>query len=213
MGSAWQLSTNYATLLDKYYKGELKDLYWYRNDGTVATMPLVVFGTSGFVFAGVLPDTMLHAFTVTMNGPVSYSSYAIGGGGGVTPEYVDNAVAQEAGERAAADADLQWQIDNIHIDVPIDSELDLDSTNPVENRAVTAALNDEIAGRTDADAEIITSLEDETLARQLGDELLAQQIEDVAVQTDWNEDNSQSMAFLKNRPSAISNLEIDALFI
>ena len=64
-----------------------------------------------------------------------------------------------------------------------------------------------------ADAEIITSLEDETAARRINDELLAQQIEDVAVQTDWNEDNSQSLAFLKNRPSAISNLEIEALFI
>ena len=75
------------------------------------------------------------------------------------------------------------------------------------------AIATEISDRTDADAEIITSLEDETTARRLNDELLAQQIEDVAVQTDWNEDNSQSLAFLKNRPSAISNLEIDALFI
>lgn len=141
MGSTWQLSTNYATLLDKYYKGELKDLYWYRVDGTVASMPLVVFGAMGFVFAGVLPDTMLHAFTVPTNGTVSYSSYAIGGGGGVTPEYVDNAVAAEAALRIAADADLQWQIDNIHIDVPIDPELDLESTNPVENRVVTGAVN------------------------------------------------------------------------
>lgn len=75
------------------------------------------------------------------------------------------------------------------------------------------AIAAEVENRSDADAEIITSLEDETTARRLNDELLAQQIEDVAVQTDWNEDNSQSLAFLKNRPSAISNLEIDALFI
>lgn len=141
MGSTWQLSTNYATLLDKHYKGELKGLYWYRTDSTVAPMPLVVFSTSGFTFAGVLPDTMLHVFTVPMDGPVSYSSCAIGGGGGVTPEYVDHAVAQEAGERAAADADLQWQIDHIQIDVPVDPDLDLESTNPVENRAVTGAMN------------------------------------------------------------------------
>lgn len=75
------------------------------------------------------------------------------------------------------------------------------------------AIATEVENRTDADAEIITSLEDETTARRLNDELLEQQIADVAVQTDWNEDNSQSLAYLKNRPSAISNLEIDALFI
>lgn len=75
------------------------------------------------------------------------------------------------------------------------------------------AIATEITDRTDADAEIITSLEDETTARRLTDEMLAQQIEDVAVQTDWNEDNSQSLAYLKNHPTAISNLEIEALFI
>lgn len=75
------------------------------------------------------------------------------------------------------------------------------------------AIATEITDRTDADAEIITSLEDETTARRLNDEMLAQQIEDVAVQTDWNEDNSQSLAYLKNHPTAISNLEIEALFI
>ena len=75
------------------------------------------------------------------------------------------------------------------------------------------AIATEVENRTDADAEIITSLEDETTARRLNDELLEQQIADVTVQTDWNEDNSQSLAYLKNRPSAISNLEIDALFI
>ena len=75
------------------------------------------------------------------------------------------------------------------------------------------AIAAEVENRTDADAEIITSLEDETTARRLNDELLAQQIDEVAVQTDWNEDDSNSLAFLKNRPSAISNLEIEALFI
>lgn len=75
------------------------------------------------------------------------------------------------------------------------------------------AIATEISDRTDADSEIITSLEDETTARRLNDELLEQQIAEVSVQTDWNEDNSQSLAYLKNRPSAISNLEIDALFI
>lgn len=102
-----------------------------------------------------------------------------------------------------------------------------DSRRPVDTEAMrkliakvkkgdednASAISTEITDRTDADAEIITSLEDETTARRLGDELLAQQIEDVAVQTDWNEDNSQSLAYLKNHPTAISNLEIEALFI
>ena len=41
--------------------------------------------------------------------------------------------------RAAADADLQEQIDNVQIDV--DDSLSTDSTNPVENRVVTGAVN------------------------------------------------------------------------
>ncbi|MBR6448343.1 MAG: hypothetical protein IKS96_07330 [Fibrobacter sp.] len=75
------------------------------------------------------------------------------------------------------------------------------------------AIDTEVENRTDADAEIITSLEDETTARRLNDELLEQQIAEVAVQTDWNENDSQSLAYLKNHPLAISNLEIEALFI
>lgn len=75
------------------------------------------------------------------------------------------------------------------------------------------AISNEAAARDSADGEIITSLEDETTARRLNDELLSQQIEEVAVQTDWNENDSQSLAYLKNHPLAISNLEIEALFI
>lgn len=75
------------------------------------------------------------------------------------------------------------------------------------------ALSDEITDRTDADAEIITSLEDETTARRLNDELLQQQIQEVAVQTDWNQDDSFALDYLKNRPTAITNAEIENLFI
>lgn len=75
------------------------------------------------------------------------------------------------------------------------------------------AIAAEISDRTDADAEIITSLEDETTARRVNDELLQQQIEEIAVQTDWDETNSQSLAYLKNHPSPISDLEIEAMFI
>lgn len=88
----------------------------------------------------------------------------------------------------------------------IDSDLSQDLVRQQE-------LQDEASTREDADAEIITSLEDETEARRLNDELLSQQIEEVAVQTDWNEDNTQSLAYLKNHPTAISDLEIEALFV
>lgn len=146
-GSAWALNTNYVTLLDLYYKGALKYLAWYRGDNSVALIPLVAFAASAtnpqFVFAAVLSSTTLHVFTVGADSSIVYTTYDIGGGGGgVTPEYVNNAVAAEAALRIAADANLQWQIDNIHIDVPIDSELDLSSTNPVENRVVTGAVNE-----------------------------------------------------------------------
>ena len=75
------------------------------------------------------------------------------------------------------------------------------------------AENAEVSDRTDADAEIITSLEDETTARRVNDELLQQQIEEVAVQTNWDEDDSSSLAYLQNRPAPITTAEIDALFI
>lgn len=75
------------------------------------------------------------------------------------------------------------------------------------------AIAAEVGNRTDADAEIITSLEDETTARMVNDELLQQQIEEVAVQTDWNQDDSMAMDYLKNRPAPITTAEIDALFI
>ena len=75
------------------------------------------------------------------------------------------------------------------------------------------AIATEITDRTDADAEIITSLEDETTARRVNDELLQQQIEDVAVQTDWEQDDSMALDYLKNKPTTITDAEIEALFI
>lgn len=75
------------------------------------------------------------------------------------------------------------------------------------------ALATEISDRTDADAEIITSLDDETTARRVNDELLQQQIEDVAVQTDWEQDDAMAMDYLKNKPTTITDAEIEALFI
>lgn len=75
------------------------------------------------------------------------------------------------------------------------------------------AIAAEIADRTDADVELITSLEDETDARRVNDELLQQQIEEVAVQTDWEQDDSMALDYLKNKPTTITDAEIEALFI
>lgn len=75
------------------------------------------------------------------------------------------------------------------------------------------AIATEISDRTNADAEIITSLEDETTARRVNDELLQQQIEDVAVQTDWEQDDVMALDYLKNKPTTITDAEIEALFI
>ena len=75
------------------------------------------------------------------------------------------------------------------------------------------AIATEISDRTDADAEIITSLEDETTDRRVNDELLQKQIEDVAVQTDWEQDDVMALDYLKNKPTTITDAEIEALFI
>lgn len=75
------------------------------------------------------------------------------------------------------------------------------------------AIVTERTERTDADAEIITSLEDETTARRMGDELLQQQIEEVAVQTDWEQDDNMALDYIKNKPTTITDAEIEALFI
>lgn len=64
-----------------------------------------------------------------------------------------------------------------------------------------------------AEAEILTSLEDEKTALRGNDELLQQQIADVAVQTDWEQDDVMALDYLKNKPTTITDAEIKALFI
>ena len=83
----------------------------------------------------------------------------------------------------------------------------------IEKERAIAAEAAEAAARADADEEIITSLEDETTARRVNDELLQQQIEDVAVQTDWEQDDVMALDYLKNKPTTITDAEIEALFI
>lgn len=112
-----------------------------------------------------------------------------------------SAVAVTAGDLVRWDGE-KWSV-FLHIDL----------TGYVTDEELAAAVASEAALRNGADAEIITSLEDETTARRLGDELLQQQIEEVAVQTNWDEDDSSSLAYLQNRPAPITTAEIDALFI
>ena len=83
----------------------------------------------------------------------------------------------------------------------------------IEKERAIAAEAAEAAARADADEEIITSLEDETTARRVNDELLQQQIEAVAVQTDWAQDDIMALDYLKNKPTTITDAEIEALFI
>lgn len=77
----------------------------------------------------------------------------------------------------------------------------------------TQALESLIAKIKKGDAEIITTLEDETAVRQINDDLLQQQIEEVAVQTDWAQNDPSKLDYLKNKPIPISSVDIDALFI
>ena len=83
----------------------------------------------------------------------------------------------------------------------------------IEKERAIAAEAAEAAARADADEEIITSLKDETTARRVNDELLQQQIEAVAVQTDWAQDDIMALDYLKNKPTTITDAEIEALFI
>ncbi|MBO7550641.1 MAG: hypothetical protein J6T62_04175 [Fibrobacter sp.] len=77
----------------------------------------------------------------------------------------------------------------------------------------TQALESLIAKIKKGDAEIITTLEDETAVRQINDDLLQQQIEEVAVQTDWEQGDETKLDYLKNKPIPITQADIDAIFI
>ena len=95
----------------------------------------------------------------------------------------------------------------------IASAISTHDSSTLAHADIRQAISDEATARDSADDEIIESLEDETTARKLNDELLSQQIQEVAVQTDWEEDDPLKLEFLKNKPSPISTLEIDALFV
>lgn len=73
---------------------------------------------------------------------------------------LQNSISEEASTRASADEDLAQQIEDSRIDV--DESLDTESTNPVENRAVAAAVNgkqDQLTEMTDQEVnDLINSL-------------------------------------------------------
>ena len=62
-------------------------------------------------------------------------------------------------------------------------------------------------------AKIKREVGDEADAREIGDELLAMQIEENAVQTDWEQGDANKLDYLKNKPIPITQADIDALFI
>ena len=91
--------------------------------------------------------------------------------------------------------------------------LHIDLSGYVTDEELAAAVAAEASLRNGADAEIINSLEDETTARRLGDELLAMQIEEASAQTDWDQGDASKKDYLKNKPTPITEADINALFI
>lgn len=80
--------------------------------------------------------------------------------------------------------------------VTVDSALSTTSTNPVENRVITNALNDKVdkeAGKGLSTNDFTTAEKNKLAGIQAGAE--------VNVQADWNEADSSSDAYIKNKPS------------
>lgn len=91
----------------------------------------------------------------------------------------------------------------------------LERTNAIESKVIviTTGFESEKKDREESESNLKKAIEDEAAARQIEDELIRLDIAAAAVNTDWNEENEKSLAYLKNKPSPISDLEIDALFI
>ena len=80
--------------------------------------------------------------------------------------------------------------------VVVDSALSTTSANPVENRVITNALNDKVdkeAGKGLSTNDFTTAEKNKLAGIQAGAEQ--------NVQADWNETNSSSDAYIKNKPS------------
>lgn len=200
-------------------------------DGTAQVENPFVLDSHGFWNAFVEPGVLLdyvvrdennnvifsfYGVKIDALGNISHDSTLVGTGDrarplGISPsvlEALHQEVQSEAAARAEGDAETLAAA-NSYTNESVASH----NVNPDAHPDIRQAIVDEAAARDEADGEIINSLEDETAARRINDQLLEQQIAEVAVQTDWNEDDSSSLAYLRNRPPAISTLEIEALFI
>lgn len=184
--------------------------------------PLAVTAGDLVMWAG---DTWARIFHLDLSGYATTTE--LQNAVALLSQNITAAVADEAVVREAADVALRGNIDshsarrdNPHhvtaeqVGAATTEYVDAgDRANAAAIAANAAAIADEAESRTDADAEIITSLEDETTARRVNDELLQQQIEEVAVQTDWEQDDAMALDYLKNKPTTITDAEIEALFI
>lgn len=186
--------------------------------------------TDGGTLNGQTPITVPPNTVVIWNGDswsefihVDLSAYA-------TKAETVAMVSVEASARVAGDTALQRSIDEhaSRTDNPhqvtaaqvgaatlsdVSEAIGLHNGSDSAHSDIRDGLATEITDREGADAEIITSLEDETTARRLGDELLQQQIDEVAVQTDWEQGDATKLDYLKNKPIPITQADIDALFI
>lgn len=196
----------------------------YSEGALVASCTIGLDGSSEFsVIPGVLYVFEIydaHGVLVSVLDPVMYEQIGGGEGGGDDSLVgrigsLERGLASESAVREQADYAAAVKLAEANSRIAANEERIVEESIARENSCsdLESSIESETTARENADGEIITSLEDETTARRLNDELLEQQIAEVSVQTDWNEDDSGSMAYLKNRPSKISNLEIDALFI
>ena len=86
---------------------------------------------------------------------------------------------------------------------------ELQTRQPIDTEAMRALIAKVKKGYAENAEAIATEISE----RLVNDELLQQQIEDVAVQTDWEQDDVMALDYLKNKPTTITDAEIEALFI
>lgn len=161
-----------------------------------------------------------HGVLVSVLDPVMYEQIGGGEGGGDDSLVgrigsLERGLASESAVREQADYATAVKLADANSRIAANEERIVEESIARENSCsdLESSIESETISRENADAEIITSLEDETTARRLNDELLQQQIEEVAVQTDWEQDNATALDYLKNKPTSITTAEIEALFI
>lgn len=104
-----------------------------------------------------LLSQLISSHTSRTDNPHQVTAHQVGA---YTQQETDSKVSEEAETRAAADEDLAQQIEDSRVEV--DENLDPESTNPVENRAVTEAMGgkqDQLIEMTDEEVnELVNSL-------------------------------------------------------